>query len=376
MAEPQRPEAQDKPPFDEAEFLRRTFDRSLQEMERSRVFFERLLKWTLWAGVAIFTLGVGLLGIFGFRSWNDIQTRMDKELNTTKEAIITQGNKTINDIQTRMNSELKTTKDAIVIQGKKAISETDNIIRVNAAAAFQDESIRGYVRDVAKEKTDKELNDIIQQSVNNQVASRIIAEGPQIKNTVVVETKKAVSDLNPFISSEVKSEVQKQSTENLEPLRQEVKNYQEIVKISALALVARNGNAGAYDQIQKIASSTKDANIKEVCVSTINQIFVDMNSGLYSGRKFIPEKTVEEMKKLLVNPNPLARWAAVDGLAAKNDKSLVANFIEISNRDDSMWVRRAAYQALKGLTDQNFENFQEEQWNNWWEQNKKNWPPK
>ena len=346
------------PRFDEAEFLRRTFDRSLQEMDRSRAYFEKLLKWTLWAGVAIFTLGVGLLGIFGFRSWNDIQTRMDKELNTTKEAIITQGNEAINDIQKQMAYELKTTKDAIITRGNKAIAETDNIIRQNAVAAFQDNNLRRYVREVAKEKTDKELNEVIQQSVNDQVATRIKAEGPQIKNTVVIETKRAVTELNPVISSEVKSEVQKQSSESLEPLRQQVKNYQEVVEVSTLALLARNGSGDTYDQIAKIASSTKDPNVREICFSTLMQIYVEMNSGIYSGRTFTEKKSPEEMKKLLDDPNPFYRWAAADGLSGTNDNNIVPKLITMSNQDKNLWVRRAAYEALKHLTNQKFENFQ------------------
>lgn len=362
MAEPPRKESQDhsplsgvapptqEPRFDEAEFLRRTFDRSIQEMERSRAYFEKLLKWTYTSVVLLISVGIGLFVFFWFRSWSDIQRQMDTELTKTK--------------------------DAIVEEGKKTIAETEKDIRVKAANIFKEENIKKYVRDVAREKTGSELSGIIKQTVNDKVALQIKAEEPQIRNTVVSETKKAVKDLNPFISSEVKLQVEKQSSESLEPLRKQFKNYKEISEISALALIARNGNGRAYDKIQQIASSTKDANIKEICVSTINQIYVDMNQAVYSGMKFTPEKTVEELKKLLDDPNPLTRWASVDGLAAKKDKSVVAKLIEIINHDDSMWVRRAAYQALKGLTGQKFENFQQEQWNEWWKQNKEGLPPK
>ncbi|OGP74358.1 MAG: hypothetical protein A2W09_09255 [Deltaproteobacteria bacterium RBG_16_50_11] len=363
MAEPPRPESQDQPPsseatspsqeprFDEAEFLRKTFDRSIQEMERSRTFFEKLLKWTYGSLALLITVGIGLFGFFWFKSWSDVKKQMEDELTKTK--------------------------GAIVEEGRKTIAETENDIRDKAANIFKEESIKKYVREIAKEKTESELSGLIKQAVNDKVAAQIKAEEPQIRNTVISESKKAVADLNPFISSEVRAEVQKQSSESLEPLRQQVENYQEVLNVSTMALLARNGDGVAYDQIQRIAASaTKDSVTKVICLSTINQIFVEMNSGIYAGRSFTEERSVEEMNKLLDDPNAIIRWAAVDGLAGKKDKSIVPKLIIICNQDKYLWVRRAAYEALRQLTNQKFENFRQDQWNKWWEQNKESWPPK
>lgn len=78
---------------------------------------------------------------------------------------------------------------------------------------------------------------------------------------------------------------------------------------------------------------------------------------------------------LLDDPNQLIRWAAVDGLSHKNDKSIVPMLMEIINHDNSLWVREAAYHALQSLTGQHFEILQADQWNSWWEASKVNWPP-
>src|SRR5712692_5714798 len=101
-------------PFDQAEFLRRIYDRSLQEMERTRDYFENLLNQTIAAIGVIVVVATTAIGILGFRSWNDIQTRMETKLQDTQHAI--EG------------------------KGQQAIQETDRIIRERAEAAFKEET--------------------------------------------------------------------------------------------------------------------------------------------------------------------------------------------------------------------------------------------
>ncbi len=333
-------------PFDEAEFLRRTFDRSLSEMDRSREYFETLFRRTLWAVGIVVALILAAGSLLGFRSWSDVQVRMD--------------------------SKLQETQAAIVARGQQAIQDTDKVIRDRAEAAFKDESIKSYVRQVAKEKTSSELGSVIQQTVAEQVATRVKAEEPQINRTVVQETKRAVESLTPVISSEV----DKKSSQALTPLRSQIETYQEILNVSTLALLARNGNAATYDQLELIAKQTTNPVLREICVSTLNQIYLEMNAPIYAGRNFNQPKDTPELKKLLDDPNFTTRWAAVDALAAKGEKDIVPKLIEFINHDNSMWVRNAAYQALKTLTGQKMEKLQREQWNHWWDENKANWPPK
>jgi hypothetical protein len=333
-------------PFDEAEFLRRTFDRSLEQMERSRTYFEDLLKRTFWAIGVVLALILAGGGILGFRTWSDIQTRM--------------------------NSKLSETQAAIEKQGQQAIVDTNKEIHDRAEAAFKQENIKAFVRQVAKEKTESELGTVIKQSVGEQVAARVKAQEPQINSAVVQETKRAVEGLNPYISSEV----QKKTNEGLTPFRNQVEAYQEILSVSTSALLARNGNALAYDQITGTAKQATNPAIREICVSTLNVIYLEANSGIYSTRTFNTPKEPTEMVAMLNDPNQLIRWAAVDSLSNKNEKRIVPKLIEIINHDSSLWVREAAYHALQSLTGQNFEVLQVDQWNSWWEGNKHNWPPK
>jgi hypothetical protein len=300
----------------------------------------------MWAIGTVVILLLGGLGFLGFRSWSDVQERMNKKLAETQAAITT--------------------------RGEQAIQDTDNAIRQQAEAAFKEDSIKAYVRQVAEEKTGAELTKVIRQAVGDQVAARVKAEEPQINSTVVQETKRAVDNLNPYISSEV----QKRTSEALAPLRAQIDSYQQVVGVSTLALLARNGDGSAYDQIEQTAKQTPNPTLREICVSTINEIYVEMNDPFYTSRNFTVPKETPEMEKLLIDPNALVRWAAVDGLADKGEKAIVPRLIDIINRDQSLWVRRAGYQALQRLTGQKFEKLERDQWNSWWQSNKGNWPPK
>jgi len=285
-------------------------------------------------------------GFLGFRSWSDVQRQTDTKLRDTQNAITT--------------------------RGQLAIQETDRVIRERAEAAFKDESIKAYVRQVAREKTGSELNRIIQEAVGEQVAARVKAEEPQINKTVQQETKLAVGNLTPYISSEI----DKKSSQELAPLRNEIQSYQQLLNVSTLALMARNENTSAYEQIEQIEKQQPhNPTLHEICASAMNEIYLEMNSGIYMGQSFQQPKDVSELKRLLSDADFRARWAAVDALAAKGEKDIVPQLIELINHDTSMRVRGAAYQALQTLTGQQIEKLQRERWNSWWEVNKAHWPP-
>ena len=128
--------------FNEAEFLRRTFDRSLAEMERSREFFERLLRHATWYIGIVTTVGFSLIAFLGFRSYSDVESRL--------------------------NNEMQKVAADITDQGKKTIAQTDEEIRKNAAAAFEQANLKAYIREVAKGKTEQVLAGQINRSVNEK----------------------------------------------------------------------------------------------------------------------------------------------------------------------------------------------------------------
>jgi len=122
--------------------------------------------------------------------------------------------------QSRMDTKLQETQRPLLARGQQAILETDRAFATEQKLLSKRKH-KAYVRQVAKEKTGAELTGVIRQTVGEQVAERVKAEEPQIKSTVVQETKRAVDEQKPYISAEV----QKQSSETLAPLRTQVESY-------------------------------------------------------------------------------------------------------------------------------------------------------
>ena len=336
--------AEEADKFNEAEFLRRTYAVSVQEMERSRNYFETLLTRTFWAVGIIFVVVAGATTFFGLHSWTDVQARMDDKLRETQRRIEETGG--------------------------KAIRETSETIQRRAEAAFQEESLKKYIREVAKEKTEQQLSGLISETVTQQVASRVKAEEPEIEKITVNETRRALDSLAPTINAQVAKRVE----DEVAPVKQQVVRLEQILTVTTAVLQARNGDGKSYDTVRQLAALSPDPNVKAICISTLNQIYLEMNPPIYGTRTFIKPLATDEMEKLLDDANPLNRWAAIDGLAGKGQKGVVPKLIWISTHDNFLVVRRAAFQALRTLTGQNFENFSETQWDAWWQKNKANWP--
>jgi len=332
------------PRFDEAEFLRRTYALSLQEMERSRAYFEMVLKRTFWALGVLVGIGLFLLAFFSVRSWNDVQARMDQQL--------------------------KETQDAIQSKGRETIKQTEENIRKQAELAFQQDSLKRYIREVASEKTERQLSSIIERAVTEQVAGKVREEEPRIEKITVDQTRRALDAMSPSINALVTKKV----NEEVGPIRQQQTALEHMLTVNTAVIQARNGDGKSYDAVRQLAVLSPDPNIKSICVSTLNQIFLEMNGGIYLSRNFLSPKSIEEMKALLNDPSPLIRWAAIDSLAAKGEKGVVSKLVFMSTHDDFLIVRKAAFEALRALTGQKFENFQEDGWSQWWEKNKGNWP--
>jgi HEAT repeat protein len=101
-----------------------------------------------------------------------------------------------------------------------------------------------------------------------------------------------------------------------------------------------------------------------------------MNQPFYSSRKFKEQKTEPELLKLLDDPAPLTRQAAIDSLVGLGNKAIVPRLLEKAESDPFIVVRHAAFNGLKTLTGEQIEAPQIERWKLWWEKHKEAWPPK
>jgi HEAT repeat protein len=92
-------------------------------------------------------------------------------------------------------------------------------------------------------------------------------------------------------------------------------------------------------------------------------------------KSFRETQTVQELLKLLDDPNPQNRQAAIDTLVGQGNKSIVQRLLEKAEHDPSIAVRHAAFRGLQIITAKQFDA-EIEQWQAWWKEDKENWPPK
>jgi hypothetical protein len=90
------------------------------------------------------------------------------------------------------------------------VAKTRKEVEASIENEFRTENIRGLVREVAKERTTRELSGAIERSVDAQVALAVRAEGPRIAHAVSEETKRAVDRLSPVIDAHVTAQVEKE----------------------------------------------------------------------------------------------------------------------------------------------------------------------
>jgi hypothetical protein len=247
-------------------------------------------------------------------------------------------------------------------------------IRNRLAHEFQTATIQQTVKDSAREATQTAAAPLIKSEVTREVQAHIQAERPQIHATVIAETKKGVSAIQPQIDAEVKQQADAAEAR----IKTQISPYGETIKASTLAALARNGLGTAFDDLMNMSRSS-NPDIQNLAVSTRNAIFMEYEqarSFIYMQRAFTPKKTKEEMMALLSDPQPLTRRAAIDGLSELNEKSFVPQAIQLMEHDPYIMVRESAFHALVQLTGQKFNPLDQPGWNEWWEKNKDNWPPK
>lgn len=271
------------------------------------------------------------------------------------------------------------------LKGQLAASATEQIktetlrmqseIRKKLTEEFQTPNIQRTVKESAQDATQKAAAPLIKDAVTREVQVHFVAERPQIHATVVSEAKKSVLEMQPQIDAEIT----KQANAAEARIQAQITPYSELIKASTLAALARNGMGTSFDELMKMSNSAKAEPIQGLVVSTRNAMWLqyeDANGGVYLSRQFNPKKTKEELLPLLSNSEPITRKAAIDELALLNEKSIVPVLLMTMRNDPFIVVRVAAFHALIQLTGQKFNPLDDAQWEQWWEKNKSNWPPK
>jgi hypothetical protein len=236
---------------------------------------------------------------------------------------------------------------------------------------FRTEKMREVIRSVALEQTKSGLSDVIQRTVGDQVTEAIKAQTPKIQQTVIEETRKSVSGLAPTIDKAVKQA----ATEAEGRVQNRIAQWEDLIHVQTLAILARNGSGVAYDQLIAIANKTQNPAIREIGTTTQNQVFLEMSQVRFA-RHFIEKKSGQQLLDLLNDSSPLIREVAIDELVQLKNKSIVPKLLDMAEHDQYILVRRAAYDALRALTGQQIEPLDMKQWKEWWEKNKSTWPAK
>jgi hypothetical protein len=311
------------------------YESAAKQISESRSFFEKMYKTTIGAILLIAAVGIGVFYWLVGQKYADIEASVAR----------------------------KTDEQIAALQQK---------IRDRVEDEFKTEKMKALIRSVAQDQTKSGLSDVISQAVGGQVQAAIKAEGPRIQQTVIAETKKSVSELAPIIDKTVKEK----ASEAESRVQGRLAQWEDVVQAGNLAIVARNGSGEAYDKLMTLSQTTKNPEVRSIGVTTKNQIFLEMNQGIYMQRQFKEKKTEQELVKLLDDPNPLTRQAAIDSLVATGNKAIVPILLEKAERDPFMVVRHAAFRGLATLTGEEIEALQIDRWHGWWKKNKQTWPSK
>jgi HEAT repeats len=290
---------------------------------------------------------IAIIGLLGVKSVSDLK----EQLRTTATQEV---NRAVETETSRMQKEIRD--------------------RLNEQ--FQTPRLQSMVKDAARDATDAAAAPLIKREVIGQVKANIEAQRPAIHAVVVSETKKGVSELQPRIDAEITQ----QGSAAEERIRAKIAPYDQIITVSTLAALARNGDATALDNLIGYRNSP-DQRIRNLVTSTYNSVYLQyaaegLNTWSYMTWEFKEPKTKEQLLQLLNASDPMSRKGAMDALAKSGEKTVVPDLMRILRSDPFILVRASAYHGLVQLTGQKFNPLETPGWEQWWEQNKNDWPPK
>lgn len=311
-------------------------DSAARQISESRSFFEKMYKATLGGVILVGTIGIGVFYWLVASKYAEIEATIEK----------------------------KTDQQLVALQEK---------VRSRVEEEFKTEKMKELIRSVAQDQTKKGLSDVITRAVGDQVLAAIKAEGPKIQQAVIQETKKSVSDLAPSI---IDKAVKEKTSEAESRIQSKLAESKEVIRAGNLAIVARNGSGTAYDELMTLMRITQDPQVKEIGTTTRYSILAELNSNsIYMARSFREAPAEQELLKLLDDPSPENRQAAIDVLVGQGKKFIVPKLLEKAEHDPAIIVRHAAFRGLQILTAKQFDAVIE-QWQAWWKENKGSWPPK
>jgi len=310
-------------------------DAAAKQISESRSFYERMFKTTLSAILLIATVAVGVFFWLLGQKYAEIEATVARKTD-------------------------------------EQVTQLQQQIRDRLEEEFKKEKMQELIRTVAQDQTRSGLSDVITRAVGDQVRVAIKAEGPNIHQTVIQETKKSVLGLAPTIEKAV----HEKAAEAESRVQGRIAQWEDVLRAGNLAILARNGSGEDFDRLMTVRRTTKNPQIQQIAVTTYNQLYLDMNQPFYTTRQFMEKKTEQELIILLDDPAPLSRKAAIDSLVETGNKSIVPKLLEKAEHDPFMVVRHAAFKCLQTLTGEKIDALQIDRWKAWWQTQKDSWPPK
>ncbi len=278
---------------------------------------------------------------------------------------------------TQMRADMKASVDAAIAEAKSTVTtELANVrseVQKRVDTEFKSENIITLVRDVAKSKTEKELESIIRSETSAQVKKGIDAQTPVIRKTVEDQTLKAVDALQPSIGTAVAKSTEDHVKKAVIPIENQMSGYGQMIRIGNLATLARNDDRRAFDYLIQVASGkmpeSANPDIRKLADSTAAAVITEKMSGLVLGMQFKEKQTPEAMKKFMLSPNRGEREAALDNYPAE-DKTILPLLVQLIEKDDSISVAHKAVRRFNNLTKQSFTFWDTKPILEWWKKNR------
>jgi len=319
---------------------------------KDREYFKYLFKYAVWFLGALIAAGTFFL-------WRSVD-RIEEQAKTEVAQSVSTSKAEVTAAVERLKSLTAQELDAVRAE-----------VRSRVANEFETEQITSLVRDVARDRSEREFQQIIRVETAAQVAKGIKDEAPSIRLTVQSETKRAVSELQPMISEIVGGEVRGQVEKSVDPIESKLKEYGDNILIGNLATLARSDDRHSFDQLILVARGVRVASQveKRIAHNTVTAIIREKQSGLRLSYSFKEEQSPESMKKfLLTSAYPNDRMAAIDNYPAE-DHSILPLLVQVIMSDQSIDVVNAAFIKFSAITKQKFEFPDYNGLQKWWNEN-------